>query len=468
MVRMSLKARLTGTFALITVVCFSIVGFVLFEAVSQRVYAQDETNLVLSVRHLRRFIAELDSTQEVIAHQERLVAGVLGDTANALRISDGTGRTLVDHNPSALPMAMSNTVPVTQRITQDGIRSWNDTHGKEIRGISAIATLRDGSTVTVTVARSLADRAALLSRYRRDTATALLLGMLCAVALSYLLVHRALRPLRAMERSASSVTAHRLSTRMPLENAPTELHNLTTALNDMLTRLEEGFDRVWQFTVDLAHDLRTPIGNLRGANEVALNKTRSVAEYEALLGSNIEECDRVSRKIESVLFLARAESPHFALQRVVIDLGDELALLADYYEGIASDAGVIIHAQADAGAVLYVDRELFRRAVSNLLSNALKYTPSGGTIHLLAAKTDAGVSVTVENPGPGIPPEHRDKIFDRFYQVDRSRSDSATSTGLGLSIVKIIMELHRGSVDVASEPGAVTRFTLNFPAVSIP
>lgn len=466
MLRMSLKARLTGTFVVITVVCFSVVGFVLFKAVSQRIYAQDETNLVLSVRHLRRFVAELDSPQDLVAHQDRLVAGVLGDTANALRIDDGAGHTLVDHNPSALPMESSNAVPGDQRITQVSIRSWGDTGRSEIRGISAIATLRDGSTVTVTVARSLADRAALLSHYRRDTAIALLLGMLSAVILSYILVHRALRPLRAMEKSASSVTAHRLSTRMPLEKTPTELHNLTAALNDMLTRLEEGFDRVWQFTVDLAHDLRTPIGNLRGANEVALNKERTVTEYEALLSSNIEECDRVSRKIESVLFLARAESPQFALQRVIIDTGDELRLLTEYYEGIASEAGIIL--KVDADAVVYGDRELFRRAVSNLVSNALKYTPSGATIGLAAWNTDTGVDLTVENPGPGIPPAHMDKIFDRFYQVDRSRSDSATSTGLGLSIVKSIMELHGGKVSVASETDVITRFTLHFPRVTIP
>jgi two-component system, OmpR family, heavy metal sensor histidine kinase CusS len=287
----------------------------------------------------------------------------------------------------------------------------------------------------------------------------LLTGLLVAVLLSYLLVRRALRPLRTMANSASAITAQRLSTRMHLKDAPTELLALATSLNDMLARLEQGFVRVWQFTVDLAHDLRTPVGNLRGANEVALNRHRTIAEYEALLGSNIEECDRVSRTIESVLFLARAESPQFALQRVMLDTKQELHRIADYFEGLSSEAGVTII--VEASATVFADRDLFRRAVNNLLSNALRYTPSGLAIHLRAVNTEHGVDVSVENPGRGIAPEHLDKLFDRFYRVDRSRSDSANSTGLGLSIVNSIMELHGGSVSVQSEPNR-TCFSLHF------
>jgi two-component system heavy metal sensor histidine kinase CusS len=465
MLRLSLKARLTGTFVVVTVVCFTVVGVLLLGAVSKRIYQQDEINLVLSARHLRRFVAELDSTDDLVAHQARLVAGVLGDTANALRITDKDGKVLVTQDASRFPVQQQAVAPADQRLTLTDIRAWSDGDW-EIRGVSTLATLKDGNRVTVTVARSLADRAALLSRYRQDTVVSLLIGTLATMLLSYVLVHRALRPLRAMAESASSVTAHRLSTRVSTENAPAELHALTHAINDMLTRLEEGFDRLWQFTVDLAHDLRTPVGILRGSNEVALARERSAAEYEALLGSNIEECDRISQRIESMLFIARAESPQFALQRVVIDTDNELRLLADYYEGISSDAGVTV--RIDAHATVYADRDLFRRAVSNLLSNALRYTPAGATLSLRAETTQAGVSVSVENPGPGIALVHLDKVFDRFYRVDRSRSDSANSTGLGLSIVKSIMDLHGGDVLVASEPGGLTRFTLRFPRVAIP
>lgn len=462
MPRLSLSARLTLTFAAITVACFAAVGFLLYRAAAQRIYAQDETNLVLTARHLRRLVAELDSVQDVVAHQDRLVIGVLGDTNNALRIDDGAGRMLVEHNPSHYALEAKDAVPPEQRIVAEAIRHWPGNQDAPVRGITAIAPLRDGSRVSMTVARSLADREALLAHYLRDMLHRLLLGLFAAIVLSYLLVRRALRPLRTMAADAAAIHAQRLDTRLSTGNAPAELQALAAALNDMLGRLEEGFSRVWRFTVDLAHDLRTPIGNLRGSNEVALTRPRSQAEYEALLGSNIEECDRVSRTIESVLFLARAERPQFALQRTELDVRAELERIADYFEGIAGDAGVAIDVHADVS--LRADRDLFRRAVSNLLSNALRYTPRGMTIRLSAHEDGQGTLVAVENPGQPIAPEHLDKLFDRFYRADRSRSDSANSTGLGLSIVHSIMELHGGRASVTSDPAA-TRFTLWFPQV---
>lgn len=457
--RLSLTARLTITFVVITVACFSVVGLLLFKAVSRRIYIHDQTNIMLDARHLRRLAEELQSPDDVVAHKDRLIALVLGDNANGLRVIDRNGRLLIDHVPMGYEWVIQPVVPDDQRIVPESIQSWKDQSGVEIRGVTTAATLKDGESVTIAVARSLADRMALLAKYQRDVALSLLTGLLVAVLLSYLLVRRALRPLRTMANSASAITAQRLSTRMPLKDAPTELLALATSLNDMLARLEQGFVRVWQFTVDLAHDLRTPVGNLRGANEVALNRHRTIAEYEALLGSNIEECDRVSRTIESVLFLARAESPQFALQRVMLDTKQELHRIADYFEGLSSEAGVTII--VEASATVFADRDLFRRAVNNLLSNALRYTPSGLAIHLRAVNTEHGVDVSVENPGRGIAPEHLDKLFDRFYRVDRSRSDSANSTGLGLSIVNSIMELHGGSVSVQSEPNR-TCFSLHF------
>jgi two-component system heavy metal sensor histidine kinase CusS len=459
--RLSLATRLTVTFTVITAACFILVGWLLYRAAEQRILEQDETNLVLSARHLRRLVAELDSIEDLKTHQDRMVVSVLGDNNNALRMVDDAGKIIVDHNPTNLPLDAQGAVPTGQRIVATMLRSWQGDHGLPIRGVAVVGQMRDGAHVTIMVARSLADREVLLRRYRRDMALRLLAGMIAAMVLSYLLVRRALRPLRSMAADAATIHAQSLHTRLSAGNAPTELHALATALNEMLDRLEGGFARVWQFTVDLAHDLRTPVGNLRGTNEVALTRPRTPAEYQALLGSNIEECDRVSRTIESVLFLARADNPQFALQRATLDVREELQRIADYFEGIASDAGVNIEIQGSA--TINADRELFRRAVGNLLSNALRYTPPEQTITLLASRTDEAVTVAVENPGAGISAEHLDKLFDRFYRVDRSRSDSANSTGLGLSIVKSVMELHGGEVTVDSQPQGITRFVLWFP-----
>jgi two-component system heavy metal sensor histidine kinase CusS len=458
--RLSLSTRLTITFVVITSACFILVGWLLYRAAEHRIYEQDETNLVLSARHLRRLVAELGSLEELKTHQDRMVIGVLGDPSNALRMVDGAGQIIVDYHPTAYPLNFQGAVPVEQRVVAGMLRTWYDDHGLPIRGVAVMGRVRDGTQVTIIVARSFADREALLRRYGRDIALRLLAGMIAAILLSQLLVRRALRPLRSMANDAATISAQSLHTRLSAGHAPAELHALSGALNEMLDRLEGGFARVWQFTVDLAHDLRTPIGNLRGTNEVALTRARTSAEYQALLASNIEECDRVSRTIESVLFLARADNPQFALQRVPLDTGTELERIVDYFEGIASEAGIKIRIQGSAS--ISADRELFRRAVGNLLSNALRYTPTGQTITLLTEQTNGSVTVAVENPGAGIPQEHLEKLFDRFYRVDRSRSDSANSTGLGLSIVKSIMELHGGQVTVDSHLGGTTRFVLWF------
>jgi two-component system heavy metal sensor histidine kinase CusS len=230
----------------------------------------------------------------------------------------------------------------------------------------------------------------------------------------------------------------------------------------MLLRLQQGFDRLWQFTTDLAHDLRTPIGNMRGASEVALTRVRSASEYQALLASNIEECDRVTRMIESVLFLARAESPHFALTRATFDASEELHRIGEYFEGLAAEAGVDICIRGEAR--INAEQELFRRAISNLLANALRYTPAGATISITVTAASEGTSVAVQNAGTGIAPADVGKVFERFYRADTSRTDSGMASGLGLAIVKTIMDLHGGRASVRSEVGGLTTFELYFPA----
>jgi two-component system, OmpR family, heavy metal sensor histidine kinase CusS len=240
------------------------------------------------------------------------------------------------------------------------------------------------------------------------------------------------------------------------------LGSLVTALNTMLGGLDSGFQRLSQYTADLAHDMRTPLGNMRGATEVALARPRSSDEYQALLASNLEECDRLSRMIENVLFLARAEHPQFARNTREFDVEAELQRIAEYFEGIAEDAGV--HIRVIGNGRLKADVELFRRAVSNLLANAVRYTPRDGEIILQVAESADGLRVTVANQGTPVDEALLERIFDRFYRVDPSRTSGAPSsgsTGLGLAIVRTIMDLHGGTVHAESGAGG-TRFILTF------
>lgn len=304
----------------------------------------------------------------------------------------------------------------------------------------------------------------LLDRYRHRLYLAGIGGALLAFLMGFLLIRESLKPLAEIAHHALAVTVARLNTRLDVPHAPRELDVLQNALNAMLGRLDHGFARLSQYTADLAHDLRTPLANLRGTAEVALARPRTADEYQAALESNLEECGRLERMISNVLLLARTEHPEFVVQQQEFEVPAELARIADYFEGVAEDAGVKL--QVGGHAHLRADVELFRRAIGNLLANAIRYTPRGSGISLSATTGAQVVMVTVANAGTPIDRALLERIFDRFYCVDPARSSSQRATGsagLGLAIVRNIMHLHRGSVRAESD-AAGTRFILSFPA----
>ncbi|WP_340519786.1 heavy metal sensor histidine kinase, partial [Cupriavidus necator] len=270
---------------------------------------------------------------------------------------------------------------------------------------------------------------------------------------------------RRMAADAAAVTTSRLATRLDVGSAPAELRELAAALNDMLARLQDSFSRLSEFSADLAHDFRTPISNLIGQTQVTLAQSRGVAEYEALLESNLEEYERLARMIENMLFLARADHAQVALGIRTLDAREELDKMAEYFEAVAADREVAL---AVTGTVMVqADQTLLRRAVTNLLDNALRHAPAGSTVRLDVERSPAPgggtTCIRVTNSGPAIPPETLPHIFGRFYRADPSRRNSAASTGLGLAIVDTIMRLHGGSVTVRSLEGE-TMFSLQFPA----
>jgi two-component system heavy metal sensor histidine kinase CusS len=478
----SLAATLALAFGFTTLAVFVLVGSFLYLALDKQIKAQDDLDIVLAARHARRLMEELESAQGIREHGERLISIVLGNAAMSMEVFGPDGSRALEHNiaetlapPDGASGAASvaalpplTRVAATARITDADIGDWHGRAGAPIRGILTDVRLHNGDTASVLVARNMSDRWLLLDRYRDKLHVAGVAGVLLAMLLGYLLIRAALRPLRDIAASASLVTVNRLHTRIEVARVPSELEALVASLNAMLERVEQGFQRLSRFTADLAHDMRTPLGNMRGATEVALARPRTVDEYESVLASNLEECDRLTRMIENVLFLARAEHPQFVKHMREFDAAWELTHIADYFEGIAEEANVRV--SVSGAASLTADLELFRRAVSNLLANAIRYTPPGGEIVLDASASVDTVRVTVSNQGQPIPAGHLERIFDRFYRVDPSRSalpssglsqGSTGSTGLGLAIVRTIMDLHGGSVHAESDARS-TRFVLTF------
>jgi two-component system heavy metal sensor histidine kinase CusS len=239
---------------------------------------------------------------------------------------------------------------------------------------------------------------------------------------------------------------------------PEELQPLAIGYNRMLGRLEDSFTRLSQFSADLAHELRTPIAILRGEAEGVLTKPRTADQYREVIESSLEELQRLSAMIDNLLFLARAEtigSVHLSY----FDGRAAIEKIREFYELVAQEQGIVIECVGEG--TIYAEPNLFRRALINLLTNSLRFTPSGGTITVSLHHRNGVSEVSVADTGCGIPSEHVPNVFDRFYRANAARN--ATGTGLGLSIVKSIMQTHDGTVSVQSKPGRGTTVTISFP-----
>ena len=287
-------------------------------------------------------------------------------------------------------------------------------------------------------------------------------GMLLTGVLAWIAARRGLEPVRHIMALARGISASRLGDRLSLETVPTELSDLASAFNAMLARLEDSFRRLSHFSSDLAHELRTPVGNLVTETEVALSRARSADEYREVLYSNLEEYNRLSRMIGDMLFLAKADNGLVVPRQERVNLEEETRELFAFYDALAEEIGVGL--VLDGAGTILGDRLMIRRALSNLLSNALRYTLRGNSVTVTIDRLDSGETrLAIENPGEHIPPEHLPRLFDRFYRVDASRHKTGEGTGLGLPITKSIVEAHQGTIMASSANGAI-RFEIRFPA----
>src|SRR5262249_21273720 len=240
---------------------------------------------------------------------------------------------------------------------------------------------------------------------------------------------------------------------------PRELQPLAIAFDQMLNRLDDSFTRLSQFSADLAHELRTPIANMLGEAQVALTRDRNAAEYREIIESTVAECERLSRIVDNLLFVARVDAAREPIARKQFDARAAVEKIAEFYQTAADDHHVAI--TCSGNGQIYADPDLFERALGNLLENALRFTPEHGSIHIALSKHNNAFEVAVNDTGSGIAPEHLPRVFDRFYRAESSRgSDGA---GLGLALVKSIVDLHGGSATIKSELGRGTTVKLTFP-----
>lgn len=290
----------------------------------------------------------------------------------------------------------------------------------------------------------------------------LLLGALCAVISGYFIARNGLNRMREFENKIEQITVDSLHERINLHEWPKELKNFGKKFNTMLDRIQTSFIQLSQFSSDIAHELRTPIHNLRGITEIALSKKIPSDEYRKIFEKYINEYEYLSKLIENLLFLARSDHGQLKLQKEMIDTQKEILNICDYYQALADENKIELSCKGDAR--LCVDLTLFKRAISNLISNSLKYTQPNGKIKIDIESLNKWIKISINDTGIGMTDEHIPRIFDRFYRIDPSRSSQSGGLGLGLAIVKSIIHLHNGKLNIESKLHLGTSVYLLLPS----
>ncbi|HWI82737.1 heavy metal sensor histidine kinase [Ramlibacter sp.] len=370
-----------------------------------------------------------------------------------------TGRIIASSSKVAVQSvsAMGGSAPAAE----DEVHSWYTTDHARFSGVHGVAPVADGQPVRFYLSVDRRQDAALLAGFVKASALALPLLLLIVAGGAGLIARTALAPLRRFNRLAESIGAASLNQRVSTDRLPRELADLATDFNAMLARIDAGYRQLQDFSGDLAHEMRTPVATLLGRTQVALSHSRSADELRAVLEGNVEELERLSTLISDMLFIARADHGAMAMQPEPVDLVREAQRVADYLSLIADDKGLQL--QVAGGAPLVRgDRLLVQRAITNLLSNAIRHAQERSAVTIDVRGQGELATVSVTNQGDTIAPERLDRIFDRFYRVDSARSREEGGSGLGLAIVRSIADAHGGDVAVRSADGCTT-FTLSFP-----
>lgn len=456
--RLTLTARLTVLFTLVAASVLLGLGVLVAWATARHFVELDRIFLDDKVHLVEKLVSEATSPAALTGALDDML-----DSHKGLFVQVWLGGDLI-YGQQALTQNL-----LADSLAPDSLMEW--THaGQALRGIveslplpptSPLASTADRRTLQVLVALDTAHHAHFLADLRKTLAAYLLVATLVSGVLGWWVARRGLAPLKAMRDRATAVTSHTLQERMPVASVPVEFAELAASLNGMLDRLQQDFQRLMDFSSDLAHELRTPLSNLLTQTQVALAQRRSADEYRDILASNAEEFERLARMVSDMLFLAKTENGIDLPHRERIQLHQEVLALFDFYEAVADEKHVrlVLEGQAEMDG----DRLMMRRAISNLLSNALRHADAGSDVAVQVTSNGGAVTLAVSNQGPPIAPEDIPRLFDRFYRADRSRAHPASEgAGLGLAITKAIVESHGGGIGVVSSGGR-TVFRTEFP-----
>ena len=430
-----------------------------FYALSQQLDARAAEELKGKRDLLLHVLSEMPSPEAIAQNQHRFGDLLIGHDDLHLALSDPATR---QPGVSFSPTAQQSVVALDGKaFTESPLDSWRSPNGAQFVAARGTGPVANGKAVRYYLSLDRRHDSKLLSGFIRTTLIALPVLLLLVGLGAWLIARTSLSPLRRFHRLAASVGKQSLSHRVSSSGLPTELYELAQAFNSMLERIDDGYQQLQAFSGELAHEMRTPVATLMGRTQVALSKSRTAAELREVLEGNVEELERLTRLIADMLFIASAEHNGDILNREPVDLARDARQVAEYLSLLAEERGLTL--EVSGAATVLGDRWLIQRALSNLVSNAIRHAQADSQVDLLIAIDNERATVNIVNAGDGIAPDHLPHIFERFYRVDSARARLDGGTGLGLAIVRSIMSAHGGQVSAQSVLAGKTTFTLSFP-----
>jgi len=431
-------------------------------ALAQQLDARSATELQGKRDLLLHMLSEIPSPEN-IENSHRFGDLLIGHDDLHLALVDMASGQMVASSSQVARQSVSALDAIPDNTSS--MHAWAAPTGERLTAMRGASRVANGQPVRFYLSLDRRHDAQLLAGFLKATLVGLPLLLLIVALGAWLIARTGLAPLRRFHRLAASIGAQSLSQRVSSSGLPTELAELAREFNSMLERIDVGYRRLQEFSGDLAHEMRTPVATLLGRSQVALSHTRTVTDLQEVLEGNVDELERLSRLISDMLFIARADHNENPLQRDLVELAQEAQRVADYLSLIAEERGVTV--EVTGTAVVMADRLLVERAITNLVSNAIRHAFVDSAVRVVISTEDNNATLAVTNQGEGIAPAHLERIFDRFYRIDSARARLDGGNGLGLAIVRSIMSAHGGLVTAHSQPGRETTFTLTFPATGV-
>ena len=401
-------------------------------------------------------LSEMTDPNDIPANGHRFADLLIGHNDLNLAVFDPRdGRVLASFSRAAL-----ESVARFANVATSAVLRWRGSDGQQYASLVSMGAVADGQRVRFVLSLDLQADRQLLGAFVRATLVGLPVLLLMVALGSWTVARTGLAPLKRFTRLASTITSNNLTQRLSRPGLPVELRELADAFNAMLQRIDEGVTRLSEFSSDLAHEMRTPVATLLGRTQVALSQGRTIDELRDVLAGNVEELDRLTRLIADMLFLARADQGAAVIERSQVDLAGEARRVAEFLSIVAEDRGIRVEVHGDA--TVPADRILVQRAITNLLTNAIRHADTPGVVSVTVGQHDGQAIVEVANRGKGMPPDQIDRVFERFVRLDASRARTDGGMGLGLAIVRSILQAHGGTVSASSEAGGLTTFRLVF------